>query len=98
MRARVIWTAVVVALAFCIPGTAFAQSGNSVIAGVVKDTSDAVLPGVTVEAASPALIEKVRSVVSGADGSYRIADLRPGAYTVTFTLSAFTSLRRLGID
>ena len=61
------------------PSSAFAQA---FIVGVVRDTSGAVLPGVTVEAASPALIEKVRSVVTDGTGQYRIEDLRPGAYTV----------------
>ena len=61
-------------------------------------TSGAVLPGVTVEAASPALIEKVRSVVTDGTGQYRIVDLRPGAYTVTFTLPGFNTVRREGIE
>ena len=68
-----------------LPSTAFAQGA---ITGVVKDASGGVLPGVTVEAASPVLIEKVRSVVSDATGQYRIVDLRPGTYSVTFTLPA----------
>src|SRR5688572_6001276 len=68
------------------------------IAGVVKDASGAVLPGVTVEAASPALIEKVRSVVTDGNGQYRIIDLRPGAYTVTFTLPGFNTFKRDGIE
>jgi hypothetical protein len=71
---------------------------QSTIAGVVKDTSGAVLPGVTVEAASPALIEKVRSVVSDATGQYRIVDLRPGTYSVTFTLPGFSTVKREGIE
>ena len=65
---------------------AWAQDANGSIAGVVKDASGAVLPGVTVEAASPALIEKVRTAVTDGQGLYRIVDLRPGVYTVTFTL------------
>src|SRR5262245_35991965 len=73
----------VVALAVLVPTIAFAQAS---ITGTVKDTSGAVLPGVTVEAASPVLIEKVRTVVSDDSGQYRIVDLRPGTYTVTFTL------------
>jgi Carboxypeptidase regulatory-like domain len=77
---------------------AHAQSGNSGIAGVVRDTSGAVLPGVTVEAASPALIEKVRSVTTGEDGSYRVLDLRPGTYSVTFSLAGFRTIRRNEID
>src|SRR3989442_793696 len=76
---------------------AWAQQASG-IACVVKDTSGAVLPGVTVEAASPALIEKVRSVVSDGEGRYQIVDLRPGAYTVTFTLTGFNTVRREGIE
>jgi uncharacterized surface anchored protein len=65
---------------------------------VVRDASGAVLPGVTVEASSPALIEKVRSVVTDGTGQYRIIDLRPGTYVVTYTLSGFSIVRREGID
>ena len=65
--------------------------------GVVKDTSGAVLPGVTVEAASPALIEKVRSVVSDGEGRYNIVNLLPGTYVVTFSLGGFNTLKREGI-
>jgi hypothetical protein len=68
------------------------------LAGVVKDTSGAVLPGVTVEAASPVLIEKVRSVVTDSDGRYSIVDLRPGSYSVTFALPGFSTLKRDGIE
>src|ERR1700741_2880735 len=76
-----------------------AQSLSSgTIAGVAKDESGAVLPGVTVEAASPALIEKVRTAVSDDQGVYRIVDLRPGIYSVTFTLPGFGTLRREGIE
>jgi len=67
------------------------------IAGVVKDASGAVLPGVTVEASSPALIEKVRTVVTDGEGRYQVIDLRPGTYAVTFSLAGFTTLRREGI-
>jgi hypothetical protein len=95
-RNRMAWGSLV-ALAFLvlIPEGALAQSA---IAGVVRDTSGAVLPGVTVEAASPALIEKVRSVASDSDGVYRILDLRPGLYTVTFSLAGFSTVRRDGIE
>jgi len=75
--------------------TAWAQSS---ITGTVRDTSGAVLPGVTVEAASPALIEKVRTAVTDGQGVYRIVDLRPGPYTVTFTLQGFNTFRRTGIE
>jgi hypothetical protein len=70
---------------------------QAVISGTVKDSSGAVLPGVTVEAASPALIEKVRTGVSDGSGVFRIEDLRPGSYTVTFTLPGFKTFRREGI-
>ena len=79
--------------------TASAQQATaSGIAGVVKDTSGAVLPGVTVEAASPALIEKVRTVVTDSEGRYNIVDLRPGTYVVTFTLAGFNTFKREGIE
>ena len=68
------------------------------IAGVVRDTSGAVLPGVTVEAASPALIERVRTATTDAQGQYKITDLRPGLYTVTFTLPGFSTVKREGIE
>ena len=86
----------VVALGFLLlmPGTALAQSA---IAGVVKDTTGAVLPGVTVEASSPALIEKVRTTATDENGQYRVIDLRPGTYTVTFTLAGFSTIVRAGI-
>ena len=74
-----------------VPVWAHAQS---TITGVVKDTSGAVLPGVTVEAASPVLIEKVRSAVTDGSGLYRILDLRPGTYTITFTLTGFSTVKR----
>src|SRR5262249_47691347 len=74
-----------------MPAVAHAQGA---IAGQVKDPSGAVLPGVTVEAASPVLIEKTRSVVTDGSGNYRIEDLRPGTYSVTFTLTGFSTVRR----
>jgi Carboxypeptidase regulatory-like domain len=79
----------------CAPSVLFAQAS---IVGVVKDTSGAVLPGVTVEASSPVLIEKARSSVSDGSGQYRIEDLRPGNYVVTFSLSGFSTVRREGIE
>jgi len=86
---------VLLACVWMVPSLARAQA---VIAGTVKDTSGAVLPGVTVEAASPELIEKVRTAVSDGSGQYRIEDLRPGVYSVTFTLTGFQSIRREGIE
>ena len=76
-----------------LPSVAWAQSA---FAGVVRDTSGAVMPGVTVEAASPALIEKVRSAVTDENGAYRIVDLRPGNYTLTFSLTGFNTQIREG--
>ena len=75
-----------------------AQALSGTIAGVVKDATGAVLPGVTVEAASPALIEKVRTVVSDSQGQYKIVDLRPGTYSVTFTLVGFGTFKRDGLE
>ena len=89
-------TLFVVALGcLALPVAARAQSA---IVGTVKDTSGAILPGVTVEAASPVLIEKTRSVVSNGQGQYNISDLRPGTYTVTFTLTGFNTLLRQGVE
>src|SRR6185369_774828 len=78
-----------------MPATAFAQAS---IVGTVRDASGAVLPGVTVEASSPALIEKARSVVTNGVGQYSIEDLRPGTYTVSFSLSCFTTIKREGVQ
>ena len=77
---------------------AFAQGQLGSIAGVVRDSSGAVLPGVTVEASSPALIEKARTAVTDSQGQYRVIDLRPGVYAVTFTLAGFSTVRREGIE
>ena len=82
--------------ALCLaPIAAHAQSAFT---GVVKDTSGAVLPGVTVEAASDALIEKTRSVITDADGGYRLVDLRPGTYSLTFSLEGFSSVKRDAVE
>ncbi|MEP7309071.1 MAG: carboxypeptidase regulatory-like domain-containing protein [Acidobacteriota bacterium] len=89
---------VLVVLAIATPSAALAQSGQSAIAGVVRDATGGVVPGVTVEASSPALIEKSRSAVTNEAGQYRVVDLRPGVYTVTFTLSGFTTVVRNGIQ
>ena len=78
-----------------VPALARAQS---VFTGTVKDTSGAVMPGVTVEAASPVLIEKVKSTITDESGLYRIVDLRPGTYSLTFTLPGFNTVTREGIE
>src|ERR1700687_3524308 len=91
-------TSVVVAVAAFVLLPTFAAAQTGAIAGVVKDATGAVLPGTTVEASSPALIERVRTVVTDGEGQYKIVDLRPGAYTVTFTLPGFSTVRRNGID
>ena len=80
-----------------IPEFASAQS-NATIAGVAKDSSGAVLPGVTVEAASPSLIEKTRTAVTDGAGQYKIVNLVPGVYSVTFTLTGFNTVKREGIE
>ena len=81
--------------AMLLSAAAYAQSG---ITGVVKDTTGAAMPGVTVEASSDVLIEKVKSAVSDGDGNYRIADLRPGTYSVSFTLPGFKTFTRDGLQ
>src|SRR5881392_2373924 len=78
-----------------VPAMARAQSA---IAGVVKDASGAVLPGVTVEASSDVLIEKTRSVVTNGQGQYTIVDLRPGIYSLSFSLPGFSGLKRDRIE
>src|SRR5947209_13622642 len=95
MRTLVAAVATTLACVLIVPGTAVAQSA---IAGLVKDTSGAVLPGVTVEVSSPALIEKTRTGVSDAQGNYKIVDLRPGVYTVTFSLTGFAAVKREGLE
>jgi len=88
------WFVLVWCLLF-VPSLAQAQAS---IGGVVRDTSGAVLPGVTVEAASPALIEKTRIVTTDVTGRYTIVDLRPGTYSLNFTLAGFRVVRREGIE
>jgi carboxypeptidase family protein len=95
MKTRWIPALVVVSSFLLLPAFASAQSS---ITGVVRDGSGAVLPGVTVEAASPALIEKVRSTVTDEQGRYRIVDLRPGTYTVSFALTGFSTSKREGLE
>ena len=89
----------VVAWMMFAPPSALAQGGTpGAIAGVARDATGGVLPGVTVEASSPALIEKVRSAITDEQGQYRITDLRPGMYAVTFTLPGFSTIRRENIE
>jgi hypothetical protein len=82
-------------VAVLLASAASAQSSG--IAGAVRDGSAAVMPGVTVEATSPALIEKVRTVITDGEGRYILADLRPGTYSVTFTLPGFKTVKREGV-
>src|SRR5688572_14485639 len=86
---------VLVAALVMLPSLVFAQA---TLTGTVRDATGAVMPGVTVEASSDALTEKTRTVVTDGSGQYRIIDLRPGIYTVTFTLTGFTTVRREGIE
>src|SRR5262245_16085793 len=83
------------AAVLALPTLSYAQSA---IAGTVKDTSGAVLPGVTVEATSPVLIEKVRSVTTNDQGQFTIVDLRPGVYSVRFMLTGFNTFVRDGLE
>src|SRR5215470_9464989 len=88
-----LWVRVLLVVAFAAVGASKA-SAQSIIAGVVRDTSGAVLPGVTVEASSDVLIEKSRSVTTDSEGRYSIVDLRPGTYEVVFTLPGFSTFKR----
>ncbi|MET0164636.1 MAG: carboxypeptidase-like regulatory domain-containing protein, partial [Vicinamibacterales bacterium] len=95
MKSLLVAWILLVSFLLLLPAAASAQSS---ITGVVRDTSGAVLPGVTVEASGPALIEGSRTAVTDSQGAYRIVDLRPGVYTVSFTLSGFSTLKREGLD
>src|SRR5262249_23294074 len=95
---RTQWVSAVVACVLLFSAAAASAQSGSSIAGVVKDTTGAVMPGVTVGARSPALIEKVRSAVTDAEGQYKIVNLVPGTYTVTFTLTGFNTIKREGIE
>ena len=95
MRRHIVHAAVLVSLAYCfLPAAASAQSQ---ITGIVTDASGAVLPGVTVEATSPALIENMRTAVTDSEGRYAIPGLRPGTYKVAFTLPGFSPFVRDGM-
>src|SRR3954467_4124245 len=95
MTNRIFVKAAALGLFLALPAAAHAQSA---FAGVVKDATGAVLPGVTVEAARPALIEKVRSVTADASGAYKIENLRPGTYTLTFNLPGFSTIKKDAIE
>src|SRR3979490_1653366 len=92
---RTFFRAVLFVCLVVVPATVFAQAS---ITGVVKDSSGAVLPGATVAAASDVLIEKVRTAGTDGTGQYRIVDLRPGIYSVTFTLTGFGTVKREGLE
>src|SRR5712692_7052777 len=81
-----------------VPAATLAQQTNAGIAGLARDASGAVLPGVTVEASSSVLIEKIRTVTTDGDGRYNIVDLPPGTYAVTFTLTGFATTKREGLE
>ncbi|HVH26687.1 MAG TPA: carboxypeptidase-like regulatory domain-containing protein [Vicinamibacterales bacterium] len=103
MRHSIQWRSCAKALVFAIgvaliPISLHAQSIRSSVAGEVTDSSGGVLPGVTVEVSSPVLIEKVRTGVTDGSGLYRIIDLPPGTYTVTFALPGFSTFRREGLE
>src|SRR5437016_4913832 len=86
---------VALVLTVLIPAVGHAQSA---IAGQVRDTSGAVLPGVSVEVSSPSLIEKVRSVVTDTGGRYAVVDIRPGTYSIVFSLAGFSTVKREAIE
>ncbi len=92
---KVTWALAIVAIAALFPSTASAQA---TIAGVVRDASGAVLPGVTIEAASPVLIEKVRTGTTDGTGQYRITELPPGTYSITMTLPGFSTVKRDAVE
>ena len=94
MQVSKVWLSIIGCL-IVLPSTVSAQGS---ITGTVRDTSGAVLPGVTVEASSDALIEKARSAVTDGSGQYRIVDLRAGTYSVTFTLTGFNTSKREGVE
>jgi hypothetical protein len=94
-RRPIVSVGIAAGLLTILPAIALAQS---TILGVVRDSSGAVLPGVTIEAASEVLIEKVKTAVSDGEGRYRIVDLRPGLYSITFTLAGFNTFRRDAVN
>jgi len=97
MRSRDLFRWLLAALV-CIVALPTAARAQSAIGGTVKDTSGAVLPGVTVEVASDVLIEKTKSVSTDGQGAYKVVDLRPGVYTITFSLQGFNTFKRDGLE
>src|SRR5207245_11590435 len=96
MTRRILFSAFAALISLMVlPSQARAQSA---IAGTVKDPTGAVLPGVTVEASSDVLIEKTRSVVTNGQGQFTIVDLRPGVYSLAFSLPGFSGFKRDGIE
>src|SRR5262245_36118024 len=99
MRRLLFDTILVCGALLLLPAASGAQgTGSGTIAGTARDTSGGVLPGVTVEASSPALIEKTRTTITDERGEYKIIELRPGTYTVTFTLTGFNTFKRDGLS
>src|SRR6266513_1341661 len=98
MTREFVRTGKVVLLAFALLALPSIARAQSTLTGVVKDASGAVMPGVSVEAASPVLIEKSRSVVTDDSGGFKIVDLRPGIYSLTFSLEGFSSVKREGLE
>ncbi len=94
-RSRILACTFAALVCLALPSTVHAQSAFT---GIVKDATGAVLPGVTVEASSPALIEKVRSATTDGNGTYRIENLRPGVYSLTFNLPGFSMVKRDGLE
>src|SRR5438046_5245370 len=96
--ANVVGRSVLIAVSLLLMAHAVQAQETNSIAGVVRDGTGGVLPGVTVEAASPALIEKVRTALTDGEGQYRIVNLRPGTYSVTFTLPGFSTVKREAVE
>src|SRR5215212_10489717 len=97
MRSRDLFRWLLAAL-LCVLGLPTVARAQSAIGGTVKDTSGAVLPGVTVEVTSPVLIDKSKSASTDGEGKYQIVDLRPGVYVVTFSLQGFSTVKREGLE
>src|SRR5262244_3813928 len=98
MITRLIGRVVLAMIASGLLATGASAQTSGTIAGAVRDTTGAVLPGVTVEVSSPALIEKVRTVVTDGEGQYKVISLRPGVYEVAFSLTGFGSVKRQGVE